>query len=127
MGLFGDRRRWRSKDPKPDRSRASGLAAPFAFMRALVILMFGVLVVQLINLQVIQGDEYKQQAEINAIREVTVPAARGLIYDRSGRQLVQNSARFSAAIVPGDLPERGEEGIYRRLATLQALDLSASR
>ena len=116
MGLFGDRRRWRSKDPKPDRSRASGLAAPFAFMRALVILMFGVLVVQLINLQVIQGDEYKQQAEINAIREVTVPAARGLIYDRSGRQLVQNSARFSAAIVPGDLPERGEEGIYRRLA-----------
>ena len=116
MARFGNRRRWRSKELKPDPSRASGHLASFALLRALVLLMFGVLVVQLINLQVIRGDEFKRQAEINAIRELTVPAARGLIYDRAGRQLVENSARFSAAIVPGDLPERGEEGIYRMLA-----------
>ncbi len=119
MRYFGERRRWRGDDKKPDRKRggpdASG-PAMFALLRALVILMFGILTIQLVNLQVIQGDEYQQRAEINALREAPVPAARGLIYDRNGRPLVQNSARFSAAIVPGDLPDRGETGIYRLLS-----------
>jgi penicillin-binding protein 2 len=75
--------------------------------------MFGALILQLINLQVIRGDEFKQRAEINALREVPLPAARGLILDRNGQPLVQNSAQFSAAIVPGDLPARGETAVYQ--------------
>ena len=82
-------------------------------LRALVILMFGILIIQLINLQVIKGDEYKQRAEINALREVPVPAARGLIYDRNGTPAGPERRRFTATIVPGDLPERGEDGVYR--------------
>ncbi len=78
--------------------------------------MFGALILQLINLQVIRGDEFKQRAEINALREIPLPAARGLILDRNGQPLVNNSARFSAAIVPGDLPDRGEMGVYRLLS-----------
>ncbi|HET8944407.1 MAG TPA: penicillin-binding protein 2, partial [Dehalococcoidia bacterium] len=80
-----------------------------------VILMFGALILQLVNLQVIKGDEYKERAEINALREVPLLPARGLIYDRNGRPLVQNSARFTATIVPGDLPERGEVAVYRMM------------
>ena len=106
----------------PKRERGRGKGEPpggrhpvFAVLRALVILLFGILVVQLVRLQVIQGDEYAQRAEINALREVQMPAARGLILDREGRPLVLNAARFSAAIVPGDLPERGEVGIFRQL------------
>ena len=87
----------------------------FALLRALVILLFGILTVRLIHMQVIQGDEYAQRAEINALREVQVPPARGLILDRKMQPLVQNSASFSAAIVPGDLPDRGEVGVYRLL------------
>jgi penicillin-binding protein 2 len=82
----------------------------------MIILMFGALTLQLINLQVIQGDEFKRRAEINALREISLPSARGLIVDRNGQPLVQNSARFSAAIVPGDLPERGEAAVYRLLS-----------
>jgi len=106
----------------PKRERGRGKGEPpgrrhpvFAVLRALVILLFGILVVQLVRLQVIQGDEYAQRAEINVLREVQIPAARGLILDREGRPLVQNAARFSAAIVPGDLPERGEIGIFQQL------------
>ena len=88
----------------------------FAFLRALVILMFGILTVQLINLQVIKGDEFEEQAEINALRTVPVVPARGLIYDRNGTVLVQNDARYSVAIVPGDLPEDGEAGVYATLS-----------
>ena len=106
----------------PKRERGRGKGEPpgrrhpvFAVLRALVILLFGILVVQLVRLQVIQGDEYAQRAEINALREVQMPAARGLILDREGQPLVLNAARFSAAIVPGDLPERGEVGVFRQL------------
>jgi len=87
----------------------------FALLRALVILLFGILTIQLIRMQVIHGAGYSHQAEINALREVQVPSARGLVYDRNMQPLVQNTARFSAAIVPGDLPHRGETGVYRTL------------
>ncbi|MEX1194762.1 MAG: penicillin-binding protein 2 [Dehalococcoidia bacterium] len=95
-----------------------------AAMRALVILMFGILLIQLINLQVIKGEEYQQEAEINALREVPVPANRGLIYDRNGVLLVQNAARFSATIIPGDLPDRGEAAVYRMIGEAIGMPVS---
>jgi len=116
MGPFGgERRRWKALEPKRDRDKHGPDPAMFALLRALVILMFGILALQLINLQVIKGEEYKQRAEINALREIPLSPARGLIYDRAGRPLVQNSARFTATIVPGDLPDRGEASVYRLL------------
>src|SRR3990172_12660150 len=112
----GERRRWKALELKKDRDKRAGPdPAVFAVLRALVILMFGALILQLINLQVINGDEYKHRAEINALREVPLPPARGIIYDRNGQPLVQNSARFTAAIIPGDLPKRGEVAVYRMI------------
>src|SRR2546426_6308361 len=116
MGPFRERRRWRSAKPKIERDRTHGSPAAFAILRALIILMFGALILQLINLQVLRGSEFRERAEINALREVPLPAARGLISDRNGQPLVENSARFSAAILPGDLPERGEASAYRLLS-----------
>ena len=117
MGFFGgQRRRWKALDLKKERDKRAGPnPAAWALLRAIVILMFGALILQLINLQVIKGNEYKERAEINALREVPLLPARGLIYDRNGRPLVQNAARFTAAIVPGDLPKRGEVGVYRMI------------
>jgi len=105
-----DPRRVRGKQEPP-----GGGNAVFAALRALVILLFGVLIIQLVRLQVINGDEYAQRAEINALREVQLPSDRGLILDREGRPLVQNGARYSAAIVPGDLPERGQASVYQQI------------
>jgi penicillin-binding protein 2 len=104
MGPFRDRKRWKSAKPKVERDRTGRTPAAFALLRALIILMFGGLVLQLINLQVIRGDEFKERAEINALREVPLPSARGLIADRNGQPLVQNSARFSAASCPATFP-----------------------
>src|SRR3990170_6752801 len=118
MGPFGERRRWRGQDLKRRRDprERKSMQPAFALIKALVVLLFGALIVQLVHLQVIRGDEYARQAEINALRELPIPSARGLIYDRELRPLVQNSARFSATIIPGDLPERGETAVYRLLA-----------
>ncbi len=107
-----DRKRWRAKAPKREKDRSGASPAAFAILRALVILMFGILALQLINMQILNGDEYKHRAAINSLREVPLTPARGLIYDRNMQPLVQNSARFSLAIVPGDLPDRGEAKVY---------------
>lgn len=96
----------------------------FTAIRALVILLFGILIAQLVRLQVIDGDDYAQRAEINALREIQIPADRGLIFDRSGRPLVQNAARFSAAILPGDLPDRGEASVYQHLERTTGVPLA---
>jgi len=124
MSYFKGRRRWRSRDPRRERTAASRSASTAAVMRGLVILMFGILVIQLINLQVIKGEEYREQAEINALREIPVPANRGLIYDRNGTLLVQNTARFSATIIPGDLPDRVERTAYRMISNVIGMPIS---
>jgi cell division protein FtsI/penicillin-binding protein 2 len=66
-----ERERRRGKGEPPGRNHPI-----FAVLRALVILLFGIIVVQLVRLQVINGDEYARRAEINALREVQIPAAR---------------------------------------------------
>lgn len=113
---YEGRRRWKAREPKKDRAPGSRTPLMAAILRSLILLMFGILIIQLINLQVIQGADFKEQSEINALREVELPAARGLIYDRNGKPLVENSARFSVSIVPGDLPDSGEAAVYRQLS-----------
>ena len=105
-----ERARQRDKREPPGRNHPL-----FTALRVLVILLFGILIVQLVRLQVINSDDYAHRAEINALREVQIPAARGLILDQDGRPLVRNAARYSAAVLPGDLPERGEVGVYSQL------------
>lgn len=116
MGPSQGRRRWRSEKPRGEGRVSLGeRRAVFAGLGALILILFGALTIQLIRLQIIHGDEYVRKAEINTLREVQIPAARGLIYDRNGVPLALNAVRFSAAIVPGDLPERGAVGIYRQV------------
>src|SRR5213080_643321 len=104
MGLFRERRRWRSAKPKVERDRTRGSPAAFAILRALIILMFGALILQLVNLQVLRGSEFKERAEINALREVPLPAARGLISDRNGQPLVENSLDSRPQSCPATFP-----------------------
>ena len=120
--LRPDRReRGRQRDKREPPGRNHPL---FTALRALVILLFGILIVQLVRLQVINSDDYARQAEINALREVQIPAARGLILDQDGRPLVRNAARYSAAILPGDLPERGEMGVYRQMERVTSVPMN---
>ena len=74
-----ERARQRDKRAPPGRNHPL-----FTALRALVILLFGILIVQLVRLQVIDSDDYARLAEINALREVQIPAARGLILDQDG-------------------------------------------
>jgi penicillin-binding protein 2 len=46
----------------------------------------------LINLQLVNGQEYSQRSQNNRLRAIKVPPNRGIIYDRNGKKLVENVA-----------------------------------
>jgi penicillin-binding protein 2 len=92
---------------------------PFTFVRIAVVLVFVVLAVQLLNMQVLKGDSYRERAENNRLRALTISSDRGLIYDSNGTPLVSNSARYNAVVVPADLPEgEARAEVLRELETL---------
>lgn len=70
-----------------------------------VILGISIIFTRVIYLQIIRGDYYRSLAENNRIRIKPVKAERGLIYDREGRQIVENLPSFSLSIVPQNLPQ----------------------
>lgn len=73
-------------------------------MYGVIGLAFLILLGQLWNVQIANGQRYRQRAEVNRIRVMTEKPSRGVVYDRSGRQLARNVPSFAAGIRPADLP-----------------------
>src|SRR5512139_3564242 len=53
----------------------------------------------------VAGEKYRLLADANRLRDVDVPAPRGVIYDRNGEILARNQPSFTVEVVPGDLPD----------------------
>ena len=53
-----------------------------------------VLIIQLFNLQIVHGAEYREQSNTRLTRETTIEAARGTIMDKSGNILVTSKTKF---------------------------------
>ena len=53
---------------------------------------FFVLIAELSTLQIVKGEEMYEKSESNQIRIRTVPAYRGVVFDRNGKQLVVNES-----------------------------------
>jgi len=102
MRLPDNRRRWRSQSQE---LRPGELfQRRFLLLKALIVVLFGVLVLQLARMQIVDYASYHTRAENNRLRTIPVLPARGLVYDRNGEQLVSNQPIFSAAVVPADVP-----------------------
>lgn len=54
-----------------------------------------ILLVQLFNLQIVKGQEYRKQSNTRLTRETTIKAARGNICDRNGNKLVSTKMEFN--------------------------------
>lgn len=57
-----------------------------------------ILLAQLFNLQIINGQEFRQQSDTRLTRETTLEAARGSILDRTGNPLVSNTMGFAVQL-----------------------------
>lgn len=89
-----------NRDPK---------TARLILFRVAIVLLAGVLIGRLWQLQMVAGEKYRLLADQNRLRDVDLPAPRGVVYDRNGEILARNQPSFTVEVVPGDLPE-DEEG-----------------
>lgn len=108
-------------------------------LRVVSILVLGLFVFygyRLFSLQIIDGDSYLAQATENRTSRISVPAQRGLIYDRNGVILARNIPSYNVVITPANLPGLlpfgldevvpGEiQEVYRELSRL--IDVPVSR
>ena len=67
------------------------------------LLVIGVLMFQLARLQVTDGPRLAALARANSVRHVVLEADRGVIYDRHGAPLVENSPVWSVVAIPAGL------------------------
>ena len=62
---------------------------------SLITYFFGIiLIIQLFNLQIVHGEEYREQSNTRLTRETILEAARGKILDRTGSVLVTSETTF---------------------------------
>ncbi|HOO72116.1 MAG TPA: penicillin-binding protein 2 [Spirochaetota bacterium] len=78
------------------------------FFSSVVAFIFFILIIQLINLQIIQGSEYELKSRLNMENYIPIPASRGEIYDRNyspggdHKVLVSNRPSFNITMIPAN-------------------------
>lgn len=69
-------------------------------LQAIIILLGLVILGRLFQLQILEYETYEPLSRQNALRQQNVNPARGLIYDRHGKLLVDNKPIYSITIMP---------------------------
>jgi penicillin-binding protein 2 len=115
----------RPRDPRVPVSQ--GLALRVAILGGIAVVFFSVIFFRLWYLQILTGEQYVHQADVNRVRDLPIPAPRGDILDRSGQPIVASRTTNAVQITPSELPPAGPErtALYHRVGSL--LGLSAGR
>ncbi len=94
---------------------------------SVIFFSFVILMARLYDLQFAQGEEYILLAEENRLQLQPIPASRGVIFDRTDKQLALNVPAFNVTIVPAAIPgdDQAALEIYNRLSAL--IDVPATR
>lgn len=78
------------------------------WLRVLFILAFLALVAKLWHLTILESQRYKELAERNRVQTIPLIAPRGLIYDREGKVLVDNSRSFNLVLFRDEIKDLKE-------------------
>lgn len=105
-------------DPSASTVTARQLWRRFILFGIAVVLVVTGLGVRLFQLQVTDADRYTALAVQGRQRTVAIPVTRGLIFDRRGRQLVENVPVFVVRVTPGEIPFTTRDAVVERLAEL---------
>ena len=76
------------------------LKSRFATLGIIIIVVLAALLVRLWTMQVLASDSFAALAENNRVREISLEAPRGRIYDRNGVELVTNRSALAVSIDP---------------------------
>lgn len=93
---------------------------PLFILVGAVVVVAGLLVAQLVQLQIIGGQRNLGLAEGNRLRQKITRAPRGIIYDRHKKVLAQNLASFDITVIPSLLPkdEATRQQLYVKVGNL---------
>jgi penicillin-binding protein 2 len=69
---------------------------------SVVVVLVLIILVGLVKLQIFQHEEMSALSESNRLRVVPIVPPRGIMYDREGRQIVNNRPSYTLAIVPAE-------------------------
>jgi penicillin-binding protein 2 len=96
----------------------------FLVFGIIILLVMSGLTARLAYLQFANGTQFAalSRANFTVLEPITSP--RGLIYDRTGRQLVANIPTYAVKVRPADLPNSRRDEVVDRLAALLSLDPS---
>ena len=76
----------------------------------------------LLNLMIINNDEYQQAAASQQLKNETLPANRGTIYDANGEKLVQSAAAWVVCFYPELILEEQKDEICQKISEVLGVD-----
>lgn len=82
----------------------------------MVALGFGLIVVSLVRLQLVDGAELQKAAVDQQLRDTTISAQRGTIYDRNMKPLAQSATVWKVVLAPAYI-DKDDETLRRKLST----------
>ena len=96
------------------------LALRVAILGGIAVVLFSVIFFRLWYLQILTGEQYVHQADVNRVRDLPIPAPRGEILDRSGGAIVTSRTTNAVQITPSALPAArvARAHLYDRLGRL---------
>ncbi|HEY7535561.1 MAG TPA: penicillin-binding protein 2, partial [Thermodesulfobacteriota bacterium] len=94
----------------------------FLIATILVANVFLILVGRMWYLQILRGDEFERFSIDNRVRSIRIPAPRGKILDRRGREVVVNRPSFDLYILPEDI--KNPDALSSVLSPILAIDAS---
>ena len=74
----------------------------------IIVLLTSGLIVRLIYLQIVGHEHYSLLAKDNSIKIVPLVPDRGMIYDRHGKVLAENTASYSLELIPEQIVNMDE-------------------
>ena len=85
--------------------KKSNIKLRYNILTVITYLVGIVLIIQLFNLQIVHGAEYREESNTRLTRETKLEAARGAILDRTGEELVTTNTRFGLELYKTKIEE----------------------
>src|ERR1700741_388647 len=101
---------------------SQNLRARLRFIQALVVVLLGALSVRLYVLQVVRGERYAEIAENQRRRRLPIPAPRGVILDREGRETSDSLPIYNVILSREDLKEKDLTALIEPLSEGLSVD-----
>jgi penicillin-binding protein 2 len=86
-----------------------------------VLVVIGLLGARLVQMQLLDRDQYTEEALGNAVRPKIVEPARGLVYDRNGLLMVDNQPTYTLSVTPRYFDEAQLPQLARMLGVTDSL------